>query len=1112
MLAKPDPAPVAARLASRIAEYSVDPAGCLNLVVFSQAGQLPRFSFETSPGELTEVMAEEAKFLPIAGTDLLKDPALSWEFRHAGRPRSGRNHSPATNLPGLDVHFLGSLAGQEGTGPVAATAALRHAEGQEGCAVLPRTTYRLTALTGLQRCEARLVITCLDAEGRDLHRDVRPLSGERFGGPSIQDYEAVSVIIATPEGCARLRIEIEKGPTTRRETSYVFFADVTLRRLSAGAQGPSYPLPARFNDISAFEGLEALSLRLRPPPTGRTLHTSLHMDFGVATEMLPDLVFPARALPLELRRMTLTHRRLAASGRIGQGVASGQQLGAFVDGELSATGELLLAQGGFEAEIFLDLRHMDGLLHLVELRHLPSHQVLGALTDILSHHVTPWQTIQVHAGAPLDINGSPAARFHFATYRAWLEAAGKPHWRPQPDLLRLHDDVLAGLRKRAHYPKLSLPQAASPEVSIVIPAHNAFEATYLCIASLIFAFSEASFEVILVDDGSTDMTVQAEMIFEGVRILRHAEPQGFVGACNAGARLARGRFIAFLNNDTEVTSRWLDELLAVFANFDDVGLAGAKLLYPNGRLQEAGGLVWNSGNPWNVGRHGNAADPRYNYLRQVDYLSGAAILIPRPLWAELGGFAPEFAPGYFEDTDLAMRVRQAGRKVVYVPSAQVVHFEGQSSGTSITTGMKRFQEVNRPKFKRKWAHLFATHGKDGQNADREKDRHATLRVLFVDHRYPFVDADAGGYAAYQEIRLLQSVGAKVTFLPRNLAYMDRHVLALQRIGVECLHAPFVTGFEAYVEKSARDYDLIYVNRYAVAQDIMEIIRRHAPAAKIAFNLADLHFLRELREAAAGNEHYTAEGARITRDAELAMVRASDLTLSYSDTELAVLESHLLEGRQLAKLPWVVEVNDALLPKFEASSGLLFVGGFRHPPNIAAVEFLAREVMPILAQRAPEIVLEVVGSNPPESILALAASNIRVLGQVPDLDPVFARARVFLAPLFAGAGMKGKVLEAISRGVPSVLSSIAAEGIGLTPGSDYLLARSPEEWARAIQALHGDAARWQKLRDNALAIARTRYGFEAGREMTREWLAKLDLYDRGGSTLVHRGCRPWRYGA
>jgi glycosyltransferase involved in cell wall biosynthesis len=426
--------------------------------------------------------------------------------------------------------------------------------------------------------------------------------------------------------------------------------------------------------------------------------------------------------------------------------------------------------------------------------------------------------------------------------------------------------------------------------------------------------------------------------------------------------------------------------------------------------------------------------------------------------------------------------------------------------------MKRFQEVNRPKFKRKWASVVASHGKRGANPEREQDRYASLRVLFVDQRYPYVDADAGAYAAYQEIRLLQSMGAKVTFLPRNLAYMDRHVLALQRIGVECLYAPFVAGLEAYLEKSAKEYDLAYINRYSVAKDIMEVIRRHAPDTKIAFNLADLHFLREAREAAAGNGLYTVEGARITREAELAVVRAADLTLSYSDIELAVLESHLLERRSLAKLPWVVEVQEALIPQFEATSGLLFVGGFGHPPNLAAVQFLAREVMPILAERAPQIVLTVVGSNPPPSILALTAPNIRILGYVADLDPVFARSRVFVAPLFAGAGMKGKVLETIARGVPSVLSAVAAEGVGLTPGSDHLQARTAEEWAGAIEALHSDAALWQRLQANALDIARRRYSFDAGRELTREWMAKLDFYDRGGSTLVHRGCRPWRYGA
>ena len=210
-------------------------------------------------------------------------------------------------------------------------------------------------------------------------------------------------------------------------------------------------------------------------------------------------------------------------------------------------------------------------------------------------------------------------------------------------------------------------------------------------------------------------------------------PQRFIRACNAGAAQARGRYVALLNNDVEVTAGWIDALIDAFDRFDNVGLAGSKLLNPDGSLQDAGGIVWGSGNPWNYGNAQNPHEPRFGYARQADYLSGAALMMPKKLWNKIGGLSSYLEPMYFEDTDLAFKVREAGYSTWFVPSSQVYHFEGMTSGTDVSTGFKKYQEVNRPKFKRRWARAFGQFGTEGTAPDLEKDRGIVGRVLFIDY-------------------------------------------------------------------------------------------------------------------------------------------------------------------------------------------------------------------------------------------------------------------------------------------------------------------------------------------------------------------------------------------
>ena len=320
----------------------------------------------------------------------------------------------------------------------------------------------------------------------------------------------------------------------------------------------------------------------------------------------------------------------------------------------------------------------------------------------------------------------------------------------------------------------TVPAAAQPNVSIVIPVHNQIDYTIACLRSIAEHTGATPIEVIVVDDASSDATAERLAQVEGIRVLRNAQNLGFVGSCNAGAAQARGEFVLLLNNDTVVTAGWLDALLRCFDEQPDAGLVGAKLVYPDGRLQEAGGIVFNDGSGWNYGRFDDPADPRYNFRREADYCSGAAILILRELFSGFGGFDTRYAPAYYEDTDLAFAVRAAGFKVYYEPRATVVHFEGVTAGTDTGSGMKRFQVVNRAKFADKWADVLRAQPApvhDARRAEAAANHRARGRILIVDAYTPTPDQDSGSLRMVNVMRLLRESGYAIVFMPDNLAHM-----------------------------------------------------------------------------------------------------------------------------------------------------------------------------------------------------------------------------------------------------------------------------------------------------------------------------------------------------
>lgn len=290
-----------------------------------------------------------------------------------------------------------------------------------------------------------------------------------------------------------------------------------------------------------------------------------------------------------------------------------------------------------------------------------------------------------------------------------VEHLNKQNELVKPLNLRLFDAING--KTITSYPPIHFPMYDDPLISIVIPAHNQFDYTYNCLRAILsFSGAKIKYEVILADDASSDLTAECDEIFCGVTVLRNKENLQFIRTCNRAAKAARGKYILFLNNDTQVQPNWLDPLLSPFKNDERVGITGSRFVYPTSELQEAGGIVWRDGSVWNYGRFSDPSRPEFNYVKDVDYISGASILVKKDLWEKIGGFSESYAPAYCEDTDLAFEARRLGYRVVYQPASLIVHFEGRSNGVDAKSGAKKYQVYNGKTFYKKWrSELRANH-------------------------------------------------------------------------------------------------------------------------------------------------------------------------------------------------------------------------------------------------------------------------------------------------------------------------------------------------------------------------------------------------------------------
>ncbi len=350
------------------------------------------------------------------------------------------------------------------------------------------------------------------------------------------------------------------------------------------------------------------------------------------------------------------------------------------------------------------------------------------------------------------------------------------------------------------------------------------------------------------------------------------------------------------------------------------------------------------------------------------------------------------------------------------------------------------------------------------------------RVLVIDHRILTPDRDSGSVRMFAILKVLREMGHELTFASDSAERSPRHEAEIGRLGAVVLHGR--DEIAAHLAAEGHRYRFALLARPEVIDRYLPSVRAYAIHATVLYDTVDLHWVRFQRGAeTTGNAALWLEAERF-RVIERLGARCADVVLAITPQERATLLAEA-PGARVEIVPNIHAIRPSQVP-WSKRSGLMFIGGFEHLPNVDAVEWFVAKILPLVHRELPDAVLHVVGSDPPAALERLHTASVRIEGYVQDPGPLFDSSRVFVAPLRYGAGMKGKIGHAMSQGLPVVTTAVGAEGMQLAHGENALVADDPESFAASVVRLYRDEALWSKLATAALAHVERNFSEEAVR--------------------------------
>jgi len=646
---------------------------------------------------------------------------------------------------------------------------------------------------------------------------------------------------------------------------------------------------------------------------------------------------------------------------------------------------------------------------------------------------------------------------------------------------------------------LAFSDPEDPDVSIIVVLYNKVELTLACLQSII-NIKEIQYQLILVDNQSVDQTELLLGRITGACVIRNSSNLHFLKANNQALARVKGKNILFLNNDTEIEEDALKNALLTLKTVPYCGAVSGKLLQPNGRLQEAGSIVWNDGSCLGYGRNDDPNLPQYNFMRMVDYCSGAFLLTPAKLFREHKGFDPLFEPAYYEETDFCHWLKARGFHVVYNPKIEVRHFE---FGSGLSEWAIRLQQVNQIKFfekhKATLVHHFSPDSSNILKARFASSEKKLNHVLYIDDRVPHLNLGAGFPRSNTIVNLISELGYQVTIYPLNFPNDESWGETYNDINpfIEIAEGWGADRFSQFIGERKGYYQSIWISRPHNMEALLHHLKELKNEAQIIYDAEAIFAQRAIDQLKLSGKSISENEIQKKIKDELKLALIADKVSTVSENDAEIFRS--FGKRNVLVLGHQLEIKPDGLP-YSGRSGLLFVGNldYNQSPNVDSLVWFIHEVLPLIRKNIPEIVLDVVGSANAPVMKSLQYKGVHVLGKVDDLSEFYQTRRVFVAPTRYAAGIPYKVHEASSFGLPAVISTVLSGQLSWE-NLEYALESKCEanEFAEKVIALYNDENIWYRLRNNVLQHIRT----DLSMDNYRKTILRILQYDKPSTEAI-----------